>query len=71
MELALCHNKCKKWGDIIVLPSFFNLFNTRSGCKVRKFFVTLRSKRRKMLDREEKRCYQLLRIRLMAIFEIK
>lgn len=32
----------------------FNLFNTRSGCKVRKFFVTLRSKRRKKLDREEK-----------------
>ena len=71
MELALCHNKCKKWGDIIVLPFFFNLFNTRSGCKVRKNFVTLRSKRRKKLDREEKRCYQLLRIRLMAFFEIK
>ena len=55
----------------MVLSFFFNLFNTRSGCKVRKFFVTLRSKRRKKLDRDEKRCYQLLRIRLMALFETK
>ena len=55
----------------MVLSFFFNLFNTRSGCKVRKNFVTLRSKRRKKLDRDEKRCYQLLRIRLMALFETK
>lgn len=33
--------------NIKTLIFFFNLFNTNSGCKVRKKLVTLRSKRRK------------------------
>ena len=54
MELSVWHLKVLKIGNIRVLSPFFNLFNTLFVCKVRKFFVTLRSKRRKKLDRDEK-----------------
>ena len=47
MELSVWHLKVLKIGNILVLSPFFNLFNTLFVCKVRKFFVTLRSKRRK------------------------
>ena len=47
MELSVWHLKVLKIGNIRVLSPFFNLFNTHSGCKVRKKLVTLRSKRRK------------------------
>ena len=71
MELSVWHVMSENNANIKALLFFFNLFNTHSGCKVRKKLVTLRSKRRKKLDRDEKRCYQLLRIRLMAFFETK
>ena len=47
MELSVWHVMSENNANIKALLFFFNLFNTHSGCKVRKFLVTLRSKRRK------------------------
>ena len=49
MELSVWHVMSENNANIKTLLYFFNLFNTHSGCKVRKKLVTLRSKRRKML----------------------
>ncbi len=47
MELSVWHVMSENNANIKALLFFFNLFNTHSGCKVRKKLVTLRSKRRK------------------------
>ena len=47
MELSVWHVMSENNANIKTLIFFFNLFNTLFVCKVRKFFVTLRSKRRK------------------------
>ena len=47
MELSVWHVMSENNANIKALLFFFNLFNTLFVCKVRKFFVTLRSKRRK------------------------
>jgi hypothetical protein len=47
MELSVWHVMSENNANIKTLLFFFNLFNTHSGCKVRKKLVTLRSKRRK------------------------
>ena len=47
MELSVWHVMSENNANIKTLIFFFNLFNTNSGCKVRKKLVTLRSKRRK------------------------
>ena len=54
MELSVWHVKSENNANIKALLFFFNLFNTHSGCKVRKKLVTLRSKRRK---NARKRCF--------------
>ena len=43
MELSVWHVMSENNANIKALLFFFNLFNTHSGCKVRNFFVTLRS----------------------------
>lgn len=43
MELSVWHVMSENNANIKALLFFFNLFNTHSGCKVRIFFVTLRS----------------------------
>ena len=53
MELSVWHVMSENNANIKALLFFFNLFNTHSGCKVRKKLVTLRSKRRK---NARKRC---------------
>ena len=47
MELSVWHVMSENNANIKTLIFFFNLFNTHSGCKVRKKLVTLRSIRRK------------------------
>ena len=54
MELSVWHVMSENNANIKALLFFFNLFNTHSGCKVRKKLVTLRSKRRK---NARKRCF--------------
>ena len=43
MELSVWHVMSENNANIKALLFFFNLFNTHSGCKVRKKLVTLRS----------------------------
>lgn len=47
MELSVWHVMSENNANIKALLFFFNLFNTHSGCKVRKKLVTLRSIRKK------------------------
>ena len=51
MELSVWHVMSENNANIKALLFFFNLFNTHSGCKVRKKLVTLRSKRRKIAQK--------------------
>lgn len=51
MELSVWHVMSENNANIKTLIFFFNLFNTNSGCKVRKKLVTLRSIRKKIAQK--------------------
>lgn len=51
MELSVWHVMSENNANIKALLFFFNLFNTHSGCKVRKKLVTLRSIRKKICSK--------------------
>lgn len=51
MELSVWHVMSENNANIKTLIFFFNLFNTHSGCKVRKKLVTLRSIKKKKCSR--------------------